>query len=188
VSGIFVCVVGPSGVGKDSLIAAARDRLVDTPGVMFVRRVITRPEGGNEDHDTVDPAGFARLREAGAFVLSWGAHGLYYGIPASALEEVRSGAVVVANLSRGALTDARAAFPAVRIVNVTAPTPVLAARLARRGRETRTDIETRLARASPSVTAGPDVVTIDNGGALDDAVAPLVRLLEDLAGVRVAGQ
>jgi phosphonate metabolism protein PhnN/1,5-bisphosphokinase (PRPP-forming) len=188
VSGVLVPVVGPSGAGKDSLIAAARSRFSDDPRVSFVRRTITRAEGGNEDHDTVDPAGFAAMRAAGAFVLTWGAHGLYYGIPVSALEAARAGAVVVANLSRGALTDARAVFPAVRIVNVTAPPAVLAARLARRGRESRSDIETRLARPPAPVVVGPDVTTIDNGGSLAAAAEQFVAVLEGLAARLPAGQ
>jgi ribose 1,5-bisphosphokinase len=188
VTGVFVPVVGPSGVGKDSLIAAARARFAGDSRVVFVRRVITRAEGGNEDHDTVDAAGFADMQARGAFVLSWGAHGLYYGIPASALADVRAGRVVVANLSRGALTDARAVFPAVRVVAVTAPPQVLAARLARRGRERGSDIETRLTRPAAVVSGGADVVTVDNGGAFEDAARGFSAVIGDLAAERVDGQ
>ena len=184
-TGVFVAVVGPSGAGKDTLIAEARTRLTGDPNILFVRRVVTRPEGGNEDHDCIDAGGFATLREQGAFVLSWGAHGLYYGIPASARAAVEDGKVVVANLSRGALTDARAAFPALAIVNVTAPPQVLAARLAHRGRESGLEIERRLARSTPAAISGPAVVTIDNSGALVTAVEALVDMLGRLAG-RVA--
>jgi len=41
-NGAFVAVVGPSGAGKDTLIAHARDALAGEPQVEFVRRVITR--------------------------------------------------------------------------------------------------------------------------------------------------
>jgi ribose 1,5-bisphosphokinase len=181
VSGIFVAVVGASGAGKDTLIAAARDRLADDRRFVFVRRTVTRAEGGNEDHDCIDETGFAALRGDGAFVLSWGAHGLYYGIPASARAAVADGRVVVANLSRGALTEARAVFPRLCVVNVTAPAPVLAARLARRGRESLAEIETRLRRPQVAPPAGPDVVTIDNGGSLDAAATRLTDVLRTLA-------
>ncbi|HUG63572.1 MAG TPA: phosphonate metabolism protein/1,5-bisphosphokinase (PRPP-forming) PhnN [Methylomirabilota bacterium] len=187
-TGVFVPVVGPSGAGKDTLIAAARDSLGADSRFLFVRRTVTRAEGGNEDHDTIDAAGFAACRRDGAYVLSWGAHGLYYGIPVSALEATRRGRVVVANLSRGVLTDARAAFPAVRIVNVTAPPAVLASRLAGRGRETRAEIETRLARRSPVAVSGPDVLTVENAGALDEAVERLTHLLLRLAETIAAPQ
>lgn len=189
-TGVFVPVVGPSGAGKDTLIAAARERIVDDPRVLFVRRTVTRSEGGNEDHDTLDEEAFEARRAAGAFVLSWNAHGLSYGIPVSALHAVRDGRIVVANLSRGSLDDARAAFPAVRIASVVAPPEALAGRLAGRGRESREEIAGRLARALPCPVEGPDVETIDNGGSIDEAVDRFVAMLEELAGRsadRIAG-
>jgi ribose 1,5-bisphosphokinase len=182
VTGRFVPVVGPSGAGKDTLIAAARDRLAGDPRIVFVRRVVTRSEGGNEDHVAIDPAGFSVLHGQGAFVLSWGAHGLYYGIPRGALDAVLAGRVVVANLSRGVVTEARAVFPAVTIVSVTAPPAVLAARLAGRGRESGAEIEGRLARPAGPSPSGPDVETVDNGGELAPAVDRFVAILDDLAG------
>lgn len=42
--GVFVAVAGPSGSGKDSLIAYARDRLGHLHNdIVFARRAITRP-------------------------------------------------------------------------------------------------------------------------------------------------
>ncbi|WP_165644432.1 phosphonate metabolism protein/1,5-bisphosphokinase (PRPP-forming) PhnN, partial [Oharaeibacter diazotrophicus] len=124
-TGRFVAVVGPSGAGKDTLIAAARSRLAGDDRVVFVRRVVSRADGGNEDHDTLDAACFPAAIAAGAFALHWGAHGLFYGIPARAVADVAAGRIVVANLSRGALDRARAVFPALTVVAVTCPTAVL---------------------------------------------------------------
>ncbi len=58
-NGAFVAVVGPSGAGKDTLIAHAKAALADEPQVDFVRRVITRlSDGETEDHDTLADAEF----------------------------------------------------------------------------------------------------------------------------------
>jgi len=168
-SGRLIAVVGPSGVGKDTLI----DALVGAvPGLHRARRVITRPaEAGGEDFEGVTPAEFDRRRARGDFVLWWDAHGLSYGIPNGIVERLDEGADVIANLSRGALADARRFFPGMVVLALTARPEVLAARLAGRGRETAADIAERLARAGEFTVAAPDVVTLDNSETADETVA-----------------
>ena len=85
--GTMIVVVGPSGAGKDTLIDYARDRLSHNSDISFVRRVITRPAtAGGEDHLAVTEAEFELMRQQQAFAVSWGAHGLFYGIPTDTLE------------------------------------------------------------------------------------------------------
>lgn len=186
-TGTFVAVVGPSGVGKDTVLDGVRARLSGDPRFVFVRRVITRASGGNEDHDTIDPDAFDRAVAEGAFALSWKAHGLGYGIPARYRDDVDAGRVVVANLSREAIGTARRVFGRTAVLSITAPRAVIAGRLAARGRETAAEIEARLARA-PAGPSGADVVEIDNGGALEDAVDRAVHALRDLASGGSAAQ
>ena len=129
--GVFA-IVGPSGAGKDTLLAGA---LAARPDLVLLRRVITRPtEAGGEDFDGVTVAEFARRKAAGDFALDWQAHGLFYGIPAALLDPARD---VLFNGSRAALPAAQARFPGLVVIVVTAPVAVLAARLAARGREHR---------------------------------------------------
>ncbi len=142
---MLVLVVGPSGAGKDTLLNAARRALTGDARFRFVRRVITRQaDPGGEEHEPVTAAEFA----ARDFVLRWQAHGLHYGIPADIADDVASGVVVVANVSRAVIAEAATRFP-VRVIEVTAPPRMLAERLAVRGRETAADIAARLARAVP---------------------------------------
>lgn len=180
--GVFVPVVGPSGVGKDSVMAQVRRHLADDSRFVFARRVITRVSDGSEDHDTLDPDAFDAAVRSGAYALSWRAHGLGYGIPVHYLDEVRAGRVVVANLSRTVLDEARRVFPRTLVLCVTAPPDVVARRLAGRGRETPEEIARRLQRADAIPAAGDDVVTVDNGRTLEaaarDAIGHLERLLE----------
>lgn len=181
-AGMLVAVVGPSGVGKDSLIAGARTAFADSSAVVFARRLITRPaDEAGENHMPVSAEDFDQLEQAGAFAVSWDAHGLNYGVPAAVLDELAAGRVVVVNGSRSALGRFQAVFPRLLVVNVTASPDVLAARLAGRGRETREEIEARLARAVDPLPESFDVVTIDNSGALDEGVEKLVALLKRLA-------
>lgn len=99
--GVFVPVVGPSGAGKDSLMAYARDKVAGNAAIRFARRVITRPADPRaEAHDTLDETGFLAAEAEGAFALSWRSHGLCYGVPVGVDRIIREGGVVVANLSR----------------------------------------------------------------------------------------
>jgi ribose 1,5-bisphosphokinase len=166
---MLVLVVGPSGAGKDTLLDAARQTLADDPRFRFVRRVITRPaDAGGEAHEPATAEEFA----ARDFALQWQAHGLSYGIPADAIEE---DAVVVANVSRTVIADAARRFP-TRVIEVTAPSDVLAARLAARARETAADVAARVSRR----VALPDhvhVETVVNDASLAEGVARFLAAL-----------
>lgn len=167
-AGRFIAVVGPSGVGKDSVMAglcAAR------PDLVQLRRVITRPpNAGGEAHEAVSPALFAASAAGGDFALHWQAHGLSYGIERTAHEVLARGQDALANLSRAMLERAALVFGDLTVVHVTATPQALAARLAARGRETQTEIARRMARPAPAFPPGLRVIEIDNSGPLHHAV------------------
>ena len=183
-----VVVVGPSGAGKDSLLARVRERFDGDPDVHVARRVVTRPcEPGGEPHESVDEAEFARRLERGGFVVHWDAHGLRYGVPTSVRERAENGCLVVVNGSRAALPDFARAFPTLLVVHVTVEPARLARRLAARGRESEAAIRARLERAPPlDPTLASRVHELDNNGSLDAAAARLVGWLDALrdGGVR----
>lgn len=175
-SGAIFAVVGPSGVGKDTLLKVAKREF---PDLYLVRRVITRPEAaGGEAFESVSEDEFSRRMAVGDFALHWRAHGLGYGIPASVHEVLAGGGQVVFNGSRAMLRDAARVFPGLRVIHVTASEAVLAARLGARRRETEQDIAARLERAKLPLPEGLDISEIDNSGALEDAVAEMTRLLQ----------
>jgi ribose 1,5-bisphosphokinase len=163
-AGKLIAIVGPSGAGKDTLIDAARTAFASHPGLIFPRRIITRESSSAEDHDTLSPADFARVEEAGGFSLSWHAHGLSYALPASTRNAVEHGQHAVCNLSRSSIGEARQRFPAVAVVLVTAPVEVIARRLATRGRENAETIRARLARKIDREDAlHPDLIIVNDG-------------------------
>ncbi|MDO5659022.1 MAG: phosphonate metabolism protein/1,5-bisphosphokinase (PRPP-forming) PhnN [Paracoccus sp. (in: a-proteobacteria)] len=165
-------IVGPSGVGKDTLMQGAAAR---HPGITLVQRVITRAhDAGGEDHTAVTPEGFARLRDEGGFALSWEAHGLCYGVPHGPFP----GRVALVNLSRGVLDEAARVFPGFTAIEVTLPPEMLTKRLAARGREDASEIAARLARTAPSCAI--PLTKIDNSGAPEQGIAALLSAIKDL--------
>ena len=173
--GRLIAVVGPSGAGKDSVIAGL---VAAEPRLAVIRRAITRaPEAGGEAFDPLTPETFAARRQAGDFALAWGAHGLFYGIPRAALAPLAAGQDLLANLSRSALTEAQALVPRLTVLHVTASPATLAARLAARGRETAEDIAARLMREVAPLPSGLDIVTLSNDGPLAGTVARAIGLL-----------
>jgi ribose 1,5-bisphosphokinase len=177
--GRLIVVVGPSGAGKDSLIAYAKHHFATNSDVHFVQRVITRPaNAGGEDHSAATPSEFDDLKAAGHFAVDWDAHGLNYGIPQEVCGWISAGGVVIANGSRSVLPCFHRAFPQMTVVNVTATADVLADRLEARGRENREDIMRRLARGSLEIVGDYHVVTIDNSGLLADAGERFLRVID----------
>lgn len=174
-TGRFICVVGPSGVGKDSVMAALAAICAD---IRLARRIITRDsDAGGEDFDGVTPAEFERRRAIGDFALCWQAHGLSYAIPRSVDQDLAHGHDVLANLSRTVLEQAARRFARTEIICLTARQEVLANRLAQRGRETPQDITRRLERADFGLPAHLAAHRIDNSGALAETVAEIRALL-----------
>ncbi len=180
--GLLVCVVGPSGAGKDSLIEAAQRRFGDDPRFAFPRRLISRSSQTGEPHEALTREAFEAARSRGAFLVSWAAHGELYAVPGEVRADLETGRVAVVNLSRAAIAEAHAVWPRLAVIKITAPRKILRARLEARGRETAAAIERRLSRpASISAPEGVAVLSIDNSGALADAEIAFIALLEKLA-------
>lgn len=184
--GPFVAVVGPSGAGKDSLLAIAAARLAPEAGFFFPRRVVTRIALVDaEDHDSLTPAAFAAAEAAGAFCLTWSAHGLSYGLPSEISRRLEVGETVIANVSRAALQNAAECFSRLQIIEITAPRHLLVARIAARGRETPEEIDLRLRRqATLDVPeSAEEVHRIDNDRAIDAAAAAFLAILRSVRAI-----
>lgn len=183
--GRLVYLIGASGAGKDSVIEAAREGL-GARGVEVVRRVITRSaEAKGEQAVGVTREAFEHMLGQGEFALSWGANGLMYGIPADIEDSLAQGRWVLVNGSRGYLPHALGKYPDLLAVLVTVDTEVLRQRLVSRGRETPAQIEGRLSRnerlhhtAADWQGEAPCLHTIDNSGALADAAAALLAVID----------
>ncbi len=195
-SGMLIYLMGPSGSGKDSLIAYARralnaayaqtwntalhTRQVLRP-VLFARRCITRPAGaGGEGHHSLTREAFQQRKLQGEFSLAWESHGLCYGISADIDARLAQGALVIVNGSRAYLPEALKRYPALLPVLISVRSEILRARLEGRGREQAADIDERLATAALALPDIPGLVTLDNSGELEEAAQRFTALCEQM--------
>jgi thymidine phosphorylase len=178
--GTLFLVVGPSGAGKDTLLDGARAALSTDDRFVFARRAITRPaEAGGEIHDAITGQEFARHRDAGEFLIAWSAHGLDYALPINLARHLEQGRNVVANGSRTTIPELAKRIANLVILEVAAPSAILAARLQSRGREGPLEIESRLARQTPRPPSHIPIMRIKNDLDVATGVSRLVAALTD---------
>jgi ribose 1,5-bisphosphokinase len=177
----LVIVIGPSGSGKDSLIAGARTVLANKPAFFFTRREITRPSGvSGEQHIAVSETKFLQRREAGAYAISWHAHDTWYGINRSIEDRLSEGKMVVFNGSRAAIDEAKKRFPGVKIIFINVPEDVLADRLTARGRESDPQVRERISRNRQLTEIPAGSIVMSNAGPLQQTLDKFVSILQAL--------
>ena len=172
---LFV-ILGPSGAGKDSLIQALSHSSIN---LHCAQRVITRPSHGeSEDYESVSFEDFKTLSRQDAFLFSWQAHGLFYGIRRDILEILEGGNHVILNGSRGALNKMRTQYPNLHAIFIKVDHHILENRLRSRGREDETQIIERIKRATMEIPEHCHVIS--NNHTVEDAVSNLEALIRSI--------
>jgi phosphonate metabolism protein/1,5-bisphosphokinase (PRPP-forming) PhnN len=180
--GTLVVVLGPSGVGKDTLLGLAARPLAARSDILFVRRAITRPaHADSEDFLAMSEAEFDHALAEGRLCFSWSANGLRYGLPRAMAAHLEAGGVAVVNGSRAALPAMRKTFADVRVVEIVAEAEAIAARLRARGRESEAEIAARLARAQALARDYAPALVIDNSGEAAAAADRLIAYLREVS-------
>ena len=177
----LIYMVGPSGVGKDSLLAwLLRRPYYDLPAPLHIaRRSITRLEdGGTETHEPLTDKQFENLQTAGAFAMCWHANGLHYGIRHTELAPIAKGTCVLVNGSRAFVPTLRQQWPGASVLHIQAPQDVVRNRLLARGREKGEDLEARIRRSQEfGATRSPGDMELVNAGSLELSGYELLALL-----------
>jgi phosphonate metabolism protein PhnN/1,5-bisphosphokinase (PRPP-forming) len=177
----LVMVIGPSGSGKDTLIAGAKEILSEDPAFCFITREITRPSGSSsEQHISISKEEFQRRHNSGHYAISWQAHGNWYGIVQSIEESLSEGKLVIFNGSRAVIDEARKRFPGVNVIYIDAPVSILTERLNSRGRESHIQVSERVTRNARLNTIPDDTLVLSNAGSLQAALDEFVSILKNL--------
>lgn len=182
--GAWVFVCGPSGSGKDSVIASAQQALASRADIVFARRFVTRPAQAGSDHDASTPEAFGALLQTGGLRWHWQAHGFAYGIPSRYGEAVEAGQRVVVNGSREHVQGLPVS-PDTRVVHITADPLALAQRLLKRGRDNAEAVARRLERNADFESMRADCVIVNNGE-LADAGRQLADYLAGASSAQLA--
>ncbi|MBI2940127.1 MAG: guanylate kinase [Chloroflexi bacterium] len=174
--GLLIVLSGPSGVGKDALIAELkRERWP----CHFAITTTTRPRRANETdgihYHFVTPERFASMREGGE-LLEWAVvHGREYGTPVLRVREaLAAGRDVLLKIDVQGADQVRRRVPGALLIFL-APVSMaeLIDRLRRRGTESGAELERRIATACDEMRRLPgyDYIVVNREGGLADAVA-----------------
>lgn len=180
-TGRLVLVVGPSGVGKDSVLRYAMAHFAGDVRFVFPRRCVTRAvDVAAEDHDSLDERTFDQLAGQGVFALMWEAHGHKYGVRSDINSELERGRIVAVNVSRTIIAEVAGRFQNAVVVEITADPAVREARLAARGRETAGDIRQRTRREVLTPAHPLRLYVIKNDGKISNAGDEFCNLMAGL--------
>ena len=146
-------VSGPSGVGKSTIVAAARARTGADFSVSATTRAPREGEVDGRDYRFVDRPTFEKMI-AGGELLEWAeVFGELYGTPARPIRQaLAAGRTVLADIDVQGAVQVRRAMPEAVFVLILAPDErELESRLRQRGSEGGAALAARLARAKQEI-------------------------------------
>lgn len=186
--GAYILVVGPTGSGKNTLIAAAREAV---PGLAFAVSATTRPMREGEvdgvSYHFLTTEEFMRRVDAGAF-LEWAEYGgNLYGTLRSEIEPaISAGKVILSDIELQGVRQVMKSLPAGEHVTVfidAGPWEELVARITARGPMSDEDIAKRRAHYDEEAAFKDeaDYVVSNRAGELEHAKEAFIGIIRSLA-------
>lgn len=175
VPGLLFVLSGPSGVGKDAVMARLREQRFP---LRFAVTATTRKRRKGEVHGVdyifVSDAEFDRMIAAGE-LLEWAVvHGSRYGVPRNQVREaVQRGEDILLRVDVQGAATIRSRVPEAVLIFLAPPSvEALIARLRARGTESAEELATRITNAHEELKRLPefDYVVVNPEGRLDEAV------------------
>ncbi|MFW9951421.1 MAG: phosphonate metabolism protein/1,5-bisphosphokinase (PRPP-forming) PhnN [Candidatus Thorarchaeota archaeon] len=179
--GFLILVVGNSGSGKDSIIKGVIEKYPqDDPKIHLVQRYITRPPSESEENIAITPTSFKKMDKRRQFALKWNIYGLHYGVPIQIDNWLENGDIVLVNVSRKIVNQARKKYKNVKVVFIQVPFEISVQRLKERGREDNKKLKERIERARKNQMFPNADVIINNSGKLEVAINRFLEYLKAL--------
>ena len=179
-SDLLIFVVGTSGSGKDSVMRETVNYLRNQ-GIKcrLLTRIITRKPDTNENSIFMTIDQFkSHINE---FALYWNVYDNWYGCPRKDIEEsMVQRELLLINVSRAVLHEARRKYPLCQIILVTVPLETAESRIKKRGRENEIGLKKRLQRMKVTVDMPPPDKVVENTGDLHETAENLGDYLKNL--------
>ena len=179
---LILVLHGPSGVGKDSVIAELRQRTGIHRATSSNSRPPRRDERQGVDYHFLSREEFQRKIEAGDFIEHARVYGDFKGLERRELEAplTKGEDVLIRTDLQGARELRRLLSGAVFVLLTAESREALEARLTARESESEETLARRLAEVDAELADAPnnDYVVENREGGLDDAVDELVRIVE----------
>jgi guanylate kinase len=180
---ILLVISGPSGVGKDAVVAGLRESL---PSACFATTVTTRPprpgESDGVDYRFLSDEQYDRLVAEDGFLERASVYTHRYGVPKQEVDEaLRQGQDVIVRIDvQGAATIKRLVPDAVLVFLAPESDEVLQKRLRDRATDGGADLRVRLDTAAREMAqeGAFDYVVVNAEGRLADAVSRIVSIVE----------
>ncbi len=180
---ILLVISGPSGVGKDAVVAGLRKAL---PSACFATTVTTRPPRPGErdgvDYRFLSDEQYDRLVAEDGFLERASVYTHRYGVPKQEVDEaLRKGQDVIVRIDvQGAATIKRLVPDAVLVFLAPESDEVLQKRLRDRATDGGADLRVRLDTAAREMAqeGAFDYVVVNAEGRLADAVSRIVSIVE----------
>ncbi len=179
---LLITLSGPSGVGKDSTLAALRD--AGFPAHYAVTATTRPPRAGERDgvdYYFVDDAAFRRMIEGGELLEHAVVYGRYYGVPKAPIAEaLRRGDDVLVDVDVQGAATIRALVPqAVTVFLLPDSMADLEARLRGRDTEDEEAFRRRMDTVRAEIDRLPefDYAVVNTEGRLADTVATIRAII-----------
>ncbi|MEE8352866.1 MAG: guanylate kinase [Dehalococcoidales bacterium] len=179
---LLIVLSGPSGVGKDAVLARLRET---DHRLTFVTTLTTRPirpdEVDGRDYHFVSRDEYRKLLRGNRLLESANVYGNWYGVPRSAVEAAldRGEDAIVKVDIQGAATIRKVMPRAVFVFLAPPSLDELTARLTRRLTESPADLSIRIKTAEEEMKQAAlfDHVIVNHSGAIDETVAEIEAII-----------